>query len=150
MNDFPSIWFPVALPEGVRDMSWHSISLELQMKPVHTCLEIKEYIEGWIHLNMVKEKLWKLRSSAFKMVKEQEKLCVNLVTNVNLILLSKWLLIATFSPAASAFSERYLGLPKPDPRAYTVRYDWTFLFMFVIISVLIRAHLFLSVLYSDG
>ena len=24
------------------------------------------------------------------------------------------------SNAASAFSERYLGLPKPDPRAYTV------------------------------
>lgn len=30
-----------------------------------------------------------------------------------------------FLSPASAFSERYLGLPKPDPRAYTVRSDST-------------------------
>lgn len=36
---------------------------------------------------------------------------------------SRTQLLSLLSLVASAFSERYLGLSKPDPRAYAVRYD---------------------------
>lgn len=49
-------------------------------------------------------------------------------------------------PVASAFSERYLGLPKPDPRAYAVRYDSIFVITSPPAGVLSDAK-FLSYLY---
>lgn len=46
----------------------------------------------------------------------------------DLILTTKQIKVnqSLFPPLASAFSERYLGLPKPDTRAYTVRFYYLF------------------------
>lgn len=119
-------WFPIylislALPEGgrgrggVRDMPWHRVSLELQMKTACNGFETEEYGGGWIYLNVGGER--NLENDRGTRRKSRASLvfigfdCRS--TNWNL-----------FSPPASAFSERYLGLPKPDTRAYTVRFNF--------------------------
>ena len=123
-------WFPIylillALPVGVRDMPWHCISLELQMTTVRGSSQTKEYVDGWIYLNMKKKKKTLEEGIFFpfssKLPKIKTKWQVNLVINVKFWFWCQSINWNFLSSAASAFSERYLGLPKPDPRAYTVR-----------------------------
>lgn len=95
-------------------------------------LETKEYVDGWIYLNMEEKwgkNNWK-RVLFFFFPSKWPENTTEMTTrcrmwSFDLILTSKRS-VNCFSPpppVASAFSERYLGLPKPDPRAYAVRSD---------------------------
>lgn len=105
-------WFPIylishALPKGARDMSWHSISLELQMKTVRNCFEIKEYVDGWIHSNVVKKSHRNVYLYLQNGQRTRQKSCISLI-NINLILMSKQILIETFSPQPQHFQRGIL------------------------------------------
>lgn len=124
MTDFPSIWFLSLCQRRVRDVPWCCISLELQMKTVRGSFQTKEYVDGWIYLNMRRRRRRTCKLFfylPFELAEERDR-------HETWILLIIWCLgviwlIECLSPAASAFSERYLGLPKPDPRAYSVRFE---------------------------
>ncbi len=106
-------WFPIylislALPEGVRDMPWHCMSLELQMKAVHNSFETKEHVDGWIYLSMEKEKKWKCVLFSFKMAREQDRkgtLILFLIWNFDFDVKANFLLKPSFLCSLCIFRE---------------------------------------------
>lgn len=109
---------PLAQLEGASDAPRRRLRSEMQMK---TLPRTREYVDGWIYLNM-EENMETCTICPSKWPRNKTE-----ITRL-FIEIRSWLEFdvdaaswCRLSLAASAFSERYLGLPKPDPRAYTVR-----------------------------